>query len=98
DRLRARSAGFPDLHVGVVSTDMGAGRYPKVPGCPSGGDRGALHHRPVGKNGTCTTTPRGAYIAASPDGSHDNFDGDIADVFACIAEIPFGCGFEQPLA
>lgn len=37
---------LPDLHIGVVSTDMGVGASYAVPGCDSSGDSGVLHSAP----------------------------------------------------
>ncbi len=43
DRLSGIPGGLPDLHVGVVSTDLGAGSYTSLGTCETvGGDRGAL--------------------------------------------------------
>ena len=43
DRLRHMPGGLPDIHVGVVSTDLGAGPYTNLGGCETvGGDQGQL--------------------------------------------------------
>jgi hypothetical protein len=94
--------GTPDLHIGVVSSDMGAGIYDEsqIPACRKGGDGGHLQFMP---RGTCTG-PSDAYIALRTDPvSHQlvtNYGAQpLPDVFACIARIgDTGCGFEQQLS
>jgi hypothetical protein len=102
--------GPPDLHIGVVSSDMGAGddsqssqssqgSQGSIAGCDGRGDRGALQFVP---RGTCTQTnlvPGGAFIELqiARDGSRiPNYFGTLSDVFGCIALLgEQGCGFEQ---
>ncbi len=88
--------GLPNVHIGVVSTDVGAGPY-DIPGCRGDGDGGRLQSS---ARGNCQP-PDGAFISdvALADGSRvRNYSGDLADTFACIAELgTSGCGFEQPL-
>jgi hypothetical protein len=94
--------GTPDLHIGVVSSDMGVDDD-SITGCNGeGGDRGALQFT---ARGSCTQTnlPAGAaYIAlaTAPDGSRvTNYGGALSDVFSCIALLgEQGCGFEQSLS
>ncbi|MBN1773113.1 MAG: hypothetical protein JXB32_17740 [Deltaproteobacteria bacterium] len=78
-----------DLHVGVISSDMGTGSF-VVPTC-SGNDDGRLLHEPVaGVSGCAATYP--AYLTATTPGAA------VAHDFACIATLGTnGCGFEQPL-
>ena len=41
--LQQVPGGLPNLHLGVVSSDLGAGNYTTIPGCREiGGDKGAL--------------------------------------------------------
>jgi len=96
--LQGLPGGLPDLHVAVVSSSLGAGIYGNVPGCgpgSPGNDDGLFRHAPE-----CTALHAGeTFIRASADGSANNFDGRIEDVFACIARLgDQGCGFEHPLA
>ncbi|HVR63053.1 MAG TPA: hypothetical protein VMU50_14220 [Polyangia bacterium] len=95
--LQATTRDVPlDVHIGVISSDLGAGQE-EIVGCHPGGDGGVFQHKALGQHGTCTAVPRGTYIAASPAGN--NFDGPIEDVFSCIAELGRGgCGFEHQLA
>jgi hypothetical protein len=94
----------PDLHIGVVTTDMGAGPS-GYGGCQPGGDRGVLQNAPLGT--TCAAASlhdpgqRFLSFAIDPDGGEPitNFTGDIADAFACYASVGTGgCGFEHQLA
>src|SRR5262245_23445677 len=89
--------GQPDLHIAVVSTDMGVGSGTHL-GCNTvGGNNGIFQHA---ARGTCTATGLEAdatYIADGPDGR--NYAGRLEDVFACIAPLgESGCRFGQPLA
>jgi len=92
------TGGLPDVHIGVVSSDLGAGRA-VFPGCnKQGGDRGMFKNDP--RNPVNCTPPMNKYIISSinPDGSRQtNFgSGDITDVFSCIALLgDTGCGFES---
>lgn len=107
DTLRAPgSAGdLPSLHIGVVSTDMGAGDF-GLPSCEvAGGDGGKLQDGP--RVPGCTT-PIDSWIAFA-DGQRNigstnipGCDGDPAaclrEAFACLAPLGAGgCGFEAPL-
>ncbi|MBI5481817.1 MAG: hypothetical protein HY906_23375 [Deltaproteobacteria bacterium] len=94
----------PDLHIGIVTTDMGAG--PTGYGnCQPGGERGVLQNAQKGT--TCgaahldDASRRFLSYAIDPDGGNPitNFTGDIADAFACYASVGTGgCGFEHQLA
>jgi len=83
-----------DLHLGVVSTDMGTGGY-AVPTCrePDLGQDGVL--RTEGNtsiDGCMATYP--SFLAGTRDVDPD----DLASDFACVATLGTGaCGFEQPL-
>ncbi|HUH05048.1 MAG TPA: VWA domain-containing protein [Kofleriaceae bacterium] len=89
--------GLPNVHIGVVSSDVGAGPF-NISGCSGNGDNGALQSAP---RGACTA-PSGAYIQDIDDGSGGrtrNYGPDtLADTFSCIARLGIdGCGFEQQL-
>jgi hypothetical protein len=88
--------GLPDLHVGVISTDMGAGPQPP-PGCTATGKAGQLQNAP---RGTCadTTLSAGATFV-SADAGLRNFTSPLEDVVQCIAGLGSdGCWVKQPLA
>ncbi len=91
--------GLPDLHIGVVSTDMGVGRYGDpldANHCTSHGDGGALIAPSLE---SCANTAD-AFLAY---GQHDgqalaNFDGALETAFACMSALgESGCNYEQPL-
>jgi hypothetical protein len=94
--IATSASGMPDLHVGVVSANVGAGGY-DIDGCEGLGDDGVLQNTP---HGMCTP-PNGRYIEdiAAPDGTRvRNYTGEIGDAFTCIARLGIGgCGFEQHL-
>lgn len=90
------SGHLPGLHIGVISTDVGAGPF-NISGCSGNGDNGVLQSAPR----SACEPPLGAFISDVPDGVGGrvtNYSGTLADVFACIASLGIdGCGFEQPL-
>ena len=95
--LENSPGGLPNVHIAVVSTDMGAGDG-SIAGCDGTG----------GKNGIFQYTARGACAATGLDpgatfisdiGGVRNYTGNLSDTFSCIAALgEQGCGFEQPLA
>jgi hypothetical protein len=107
DRLQALPGGLPNLHVGVVTTDMGT----KASGSPTPGP--AIGQ--VGQGG-CSGTGKGGVlqkgmaqltgtsnflidIDASGGVRTRNYTGLLADTFSLMAKQgAVGCGFEQPLA
>ena len=95
--LNGIEGGLPNVHIGVVSTDLGAGPY-GIMGCTGNGDNGVLQNAP---QGACDTSSPEPYIIdlANEDGTRQtNYAGDLADAFSCVAELgTTGCGFEQPL-
>ena len=95
--LQLELGALPNLHIGVISTNMGAGSTP-IAGCQGSGDRGILQNQP--RVADCTG-PSDRYIrdVANPDGTRDrNYEGELAETFGCIAQLGVeGCGYEQPL-
>jgi hypothetical protein len=92
--LENLNGGLPNLHIGVVSTDAGAGPF-AITGCSGDGDDGMLS-----VPSTCAG-PTDAYledVAVAGGTRQQNYAGSLADTFACMAQIGTrGCGFEQPL-
>ena len=90
---------LPDVHVAVVSSDTGPGKF-DLPAyhCPFGGDGGRFQSQ---ARGSCTTAPLPAgqhFLAASANQTVKNYTGDITDAFTCIAALgDQGCGFEGVL-
>lgn len=95
EELEMLDGGLPNVHIAVVSTDVGAGSYQ---GCRVDGDDGSFQSQPriAGCSG-----PQGAFLIDVDDGNGGrsrNYQGQLADAFACVAKLGIqGCGFEQPL-
>jgi hypothetical protein len=104
----------PSLHIGVVSSDMGApGDSTASIGCTAAGDQGEFQSAPrsnakLTPPTTCTNTTLATPLGAA-DSSHTfitdadmmpNYtDPNITDVLQCIALLgDSGCGFEHQLA
>jgi MYXO-CTERM domain-containing protein len=90
--------GLPNIHVAVVSSDMGApGDSTSSIMCTRTGDNGVFQST---ARGTCTDTtlsPGATFI--SNVGGQANYTGSLTDVFGCIAQLgDRGCGFESQLA
>jgi hypothetical protein len=95
------TGGLPDLHIGVISQDLGAGRS-SFNGCQRvGGDQGQFFN--AGVNPVGCTGPSDKYIidTINPDGTRTtNFDPslDVTNVFSCISLLgDRGCGLEAQL-
>ncbi|MFL5307219.1 MAG: MYXO-CTERM sorting domain-containing protein [Polyangia bacterium] len=90
--------GLPNIHVAVVSSDMGApGDLVGSIGCTQSGDSGVFRSTP---RGSCTnTTLASGATFISNVGGQANYTGTLPDVFSCIAQLGSnGCGFEHQLA
>jgi hypothetical protein len=101
DTLRDLPAGYPSLHVAIVSADVGAGMW-QDPGCSVGGDRGVFWSVP---RGACASTglPAGQSFFSVESGTagKTNFDPakSLADALSCVApRDDAGCLFPHPLA
>jgi hypothetical protein len=101
--------GLPNIHVAVVSSDMGAynpAGSGVIDGCSSAGPGGyagnnGVFQYSVGPKATgCTATglnPGATFI--SDIGGVKNYTGNLEDVFSCIAALgDGGCGFEHQFA
>jgi hypothetical protein len=92
--------GLPNVHIAVVSSDMGApGDATNAVGCTLAGNAGEFQFMP-GAVASCTSTTLdpGATFISAVDGNK-NFTDPIGDVFQCIAQLgDQGCAFEQQLA
>jgi hypothetical protein len=99
DRLAELPGGLPNVHIAVISSDMGAGDGVSVGGCGAGGtgDRGVFRSTP---RDLCTATnldPGATFI--SDIGGVRNYSGALRDVFTCIAALgEDGCGYEHQFA
>jgi hypothetical protein len=95
DVLSSIEGGLPDVHIGVVSSNVGVGGF-NIGGCGGDGDDGKLQNTP---RGACTP-PNGFFVAdeIAADGVTrvKNYSGTLKDAFSCIAVLGVsGCGFEQ---
>jgi hypothetical protein len=93
--LEKLPGGLPDIRIAVVSSNFGAG--PNVPAgpCTPYGDRGRFL-----MNTSCPGVRTGAapWLEMDINKGTKNFDGDLADVFQCVARLGNGgCGYEHQL-
>ena len=97
EQLASSELGLPDVHVGAITTDLGAGGY-NISGCDGSGDGGVLQNQPQ-VEGCLAPDERFLVDVAEPDGTRrTNYSGTLAEAVACIAPNVFnGCNFEQPL-
>src|SRR5262245_32960590 len=102
--LNTIQGGLPDVHIGVVTSDMGTfGASNQAPG-PSIGSIGNGGCSGTGKSGNLQTTGApvtGSFISdiKQADGTRQtNYTGNLSDVFGQMARVGAGgCGFEQHL-
>ena len=96
--LQTIEGGLPNVHIGVISTDVGAGRF-SIATCRPNGDNGNLQANAADTD--CNTPGPEPFLVdvADTDGNRvTNYEGDLAESFSCIAKLGTeGCGFEQPL-
>lgn len=94
-----------DLHLGLVTTDLGAGPFtPPSCGTP-GGDHGILQNTPRFVEycaAAALVNPDDRYLTLAPDAGGGtalkNFTGSLTDAFTCYANVGTGgCGFEHVL-
>lgn len=101
--LSAPTGALPDLHIGVISTDMGASGAFNVSNCSAAGDDGQLSTGLPQNTCVARFGLQHAFIsdlAAADGGRQRNYtDGQMAPLFECLVSLGTGgCGFEQPLA
>ena len=102
DALRwpAPSGPLPDLRIGVVSTDLGAGSY-NLPSCETtGGDGGRLLTKQMAGCGP-PADPWLSHRKGKTNLSSTSSSDPVAALkaaFNCMAQLGInGCGFEQPM-
>ncbi|MEJ7600029.1 MAG: hypothetical protein WKG01_19130 [Kofleriaceae bacterium] len=95
--LESIQGGLPDIHIGVITPDMGASAtdgstFAGITGCAGRGKDGALRQLPG-------DTIR--YLADEIDGAGNrvrNYPGTLAEAFSSLADVGLdGCGIEQHL-
>ena len=87
-----------DMHIGVISTDMGTGGY-SVGTCenPTSGDDGVLQHEPPFWMPGCGA-PLPTFLEYASISPHAEEAERMAHEFGCLARLGTdGCGFEQHL-
>jgi hypothetical protein len=102
DELYGDDGQLPDLHIGVVSSDLGIPPYELQQDqgdCLGDGKDGVLLRGPAGAD--CGLTGDEPYLVDSsdPDGAIRNYPtGELARTFECMAKLGTnGCGFERHL-
>ena len=85
-----------DLHVGVISTDMGTMGYP-FPTCGDrfAGDAACMLHAPEAEG--CDGRSWPVWLSRDPANAAEYSPEDMAADFTCLGTLgTAGCGFEQP--
>jgi hypothetical protein len=94
DVLEGIEGGLPNVHIGVVSSNVGAGDLAE---CQNGGDDGMLQ---IGGGDACNA-PAEKFLSdiKQEDGSRlRNYTGTLEERFACMAQLgTAGCGLEAHL-
>ncbi len=103
DVLSQVEGGLPNLHIGVVTTDMGTSSSGDAVPAPAVGQVGAGGCMGRGDDGLLRKTPAmtEAFLSdvEGASGRVRNYTGTLRDVFGELAHVGYtGCGFEQPLA
>jgi hypothetical protein len=108
--LAAQPGGLPDLHIGVIDSDMGApGDSTSSIGCTAMGDQGVLQSAPrsdvaltppiMCTDSTLTSVSNVDHTYISDVMGMQNFTAPISSVLQCISLLgDTGCGFEHQLA
>jgi hypothetical protein len=92
----------PDMHIGVITSDMGAGAFTtQVPTCMNP-DAGRLMVQPRGTaipSACQTNSLAGSEHYLIDDGAATNYSGDLGQALACLLHVgTSGCQFHHPLA
>jgi MYXO-CTERM domain-containing protein len=100
--LSALPGGLPDLHLAVISSDLGAPSDSAI-GCTDSGDGGNFFFRPTGICTDSTLQAGATFITDDATGATKNFSAPdpngLSSVLQCIALLgSSGCGFEHQLA
>src|SRR5262245_24591080 len=83
--LEAMPGGVPNLHIAVITSDLGAGDGSIASCDATGGDAGRFQYT---ARGTCVSTNLNAGATfISNIGGVPNYTGNLADVFTCIAAV-----------
>ena len=97
--LKNLPGGLPNVHIAVVSSDMGAGDGSEA--CSASKNGIFQHLPPVPPDGQapCTTNLNPGATFISDIAGAKNYTGNLEDAFSCIAALgQKGCGFEHQFA
>jgi hypothetical protein len=103
DYLKTLPGGLPNIHLAVVSQDLGAGTENRIQGCAVGGNGGEFFDAPTPGCPAAAvgfTLPAGQHFISVINGVPNYAPAtlDISDVFSCIANLgDQGCGFEHQI-
>ena len=100
--LSSIPGGLPDLHLAVISSDLGAPSDSDI-GCTNSGNGGNFFALPESPCAATGLQPGATFITDDATGATKNFSGvdpaALSNVFQCIALLGSnGCGFEHQLA
>jgi hypothetical protein len=102
--LNSVEGGLPNIHLGVISTDLGtkgADDAQAGPGIGSGPGSCSGNGKSGNLQTNSSTLVTGAFISdtKNTDGTRTtNYSGTLANAFSAIASLgASGCGFEQPI-
>ncbi len=93
--LEGIEGGLPNIHMAVVSSDVGTAPHDSTPECQGDGDDGQF------QVGPCPLIDGSTFISDVVNEDDvtqrvKNYNGDLAAQFSCMAELGTdGCGFEQ---
>jgi hypothetical protein len=99
NKLLAIEGGAPDMHIAVISSNVGAGPTVPDPACNVTGDRGRFQVRPECGINTAST----GYFLTIDSAGKTNFEDKgglpkLPELFQCMAFLgDKGCGYEHPL-
>ena len=89
---------LPDLHVGIVTTDLGSMNVIAEPSrCAGVGDQGVLRIGRGSGQGCAITDPFIIDVDDGAGGRTRNYDGTLAELLRCAIVFGDDCEFEQPL-
>jgi hypothetical protein len=101
--LNTIEGGLPNVHIGVVTSDLGSkGADDPAPGPGIGSGPGMCSGNGKGGNLVTNAAVQGAFIVdtLNTDGvtRNQNYTGNLSDAFSAIASVGAGgCGFEQQI-
>jgi len=104
DKLARIEGGLPNLHLAVVSSDMGTSAVddeqagPQI-GAPGQGGCASFGKAGVFQLGQATLPDQDDRFVRALRNGETNFEGTLAETFTAMSALgATGCGFEQPLA